>query len=117
MCLSTVTEVVKKPTNKEVWAWKVFVRLRNPRRLDFSWRFGEVVQDAWMKAAGQWNDEPYYRLGFHCFTTRAGALRYRDVKDGEVTVRVRVRRVVAYGIQNHDDAIVAREMFIPRGKP
>ena len=118
MCLDTVTRVIDYPTDKEVWAWKVFAviggkldfpihRLNNPPRTG-----------VWLKAKRElstWILNLDYSPGFHCYRTRQEAKRSFLLDGPGVRVlKVRVRRIYVFGTQDEAKALVARELFIPK---
>ena len=119
MCLSTVTEIVKKPTNKEVWAWKVFA-IRDGK-LDFVfYSFRVPRRGVWLKAVPP-RYKYAYPISFHSFQTKREAIKswlntsmpWRM----RVVLKVHIRRICARGTQDGLRSLVAREIFIPRGKP
>jgi len=123
MCLRTVTKTYHKPQKKEFWAWKQFKRsvhastiLLFPfRQLRRTFR---VPQGRWLKAEGKRpltiytrrGYERRYTPGFHVFATKPKVNIY-----GPVTVRVKVRGLVATGTQARKKCFVVRAMFVPKG--
>jgi hypothetical protein len=129
MCLSTVNETVENPTDEIHTGYKVcdtFYLEDNRRRWKFfspprqvSFNSGLPCNE-WMEDKMNLRDIPIglddsYPSGFHVFTNRKDAESYRKEMSGEV-VDVKYARVVARGIQLHNDKAynvdVARKIFV-----
>ena len=114
MCLSVVNEKIKNPTNKVIYAWKVF-SIRNKRFIHFPYcsRDTFIPYHKWMTAEVRNIGE--YRTGFHAFKTRAAARRY-SAGAVETIRKVKLRKVRTIGIQNYGVCYVADEMLVIKAK-
>lgn len=117
MCLALVTRICKPIIKEERYAWKVFSTWQNDLNLEYQTIQGSstVKRGVWLKAEKPevtlFAEDEAYPYGFHCFTTREAARHWRI---GGAVVRVRVRRIKAFGKQAGHTALIAGEMFVPR---
>lgn len=117
MCLTKKVTIYKKPLNKTLEGWKVF-------RFYLDGLYGECYGSDSLRPEGQWIestqglvDEEHYPAGWHVFLRRKDAVKWRGHNDFTVIRKVRVRKIVARGLQTYysmADVVVGRELFIPK---
>jgi hypothetical protein len=125
MCLSTVS--TEKPPDSGVF-YKVFVSYGTWFRLPYTHDF-PVSLNSWNTRWArdpklQTNDGVLYDPGFHGFTTKSGAERYRDYLErsshsNPKVIECRYRGGATLGTHHigaesrSENAIVVQEMFVP----
>ena len=116
MCLSLITKRIDVPTKKDRWVWKVF-RVRRGRLFHVFKRVSKPLKrGVWIKSRritlGDYG--PCYPSGFHCFTTKKGAVDYSiDGVRGDV-FKVKAKGIRTFGFQESYGCVVADKIFIPK---
>lgn len=123
MCLNTVDKETKKGSG---YGYKLFEDWNGELHPWFIGRGSVLAEEEWIAARGGTLPvgKKKYRLGFHIFTTKAGAKALQETNPfeyPEVIRRVKFKEVVASGKQGMGDlsfqqVIVARKMYICKGK-
>ncbi len=128
MCLDRLEKFPIRQTKKgEAWAWKIFST--DGHRLSFPYYgTGLIPKGGWLKEE-TYNHAPSnrrhlltgrypergYPYGFHCYLKEADArAECRSWRRGRVVKKVRVRNIVATGIQDNARVLVAKEMYVPK---
>lgn len=126
MCLDVVDNSIEiREVKGEVYyyGWKVFCRDDDGRLCGELFGAKSYRVNRWLKEEDyrEYGDErkktlftedtyKRYQIGFHIFLTREMARRWKDY-DGIIR-KVKFRNVVAKGIQNIAQVVVAKEMLI-----
>jgi hypothetical protein len=122
MCLSEVTETRVIPTVEELekmpWEerYKVFAYDEEPLLENESLGGRSELPLDEILTAENCPMMGGYESGFHTWEKKAGAKNWldQDPASGGVIVRVRVRGLLAKGVQDRYDATVWQQMIIPR---
>lgn len=121
MYLSTIKRIYKRPNNKEIEAYKVFVR-NKLGNYEFEFRRlngGRLVPlNEWLVA-----EQPFswisngYPCGFYAFKDKKSAKQWSERDPSCVVVKVRLRKILAAGYQTWIYGLptyVAGEMYVPK---
>lgn len=117
MCLNKLDRVFAGKGTRIHTGWKVF-DVEGPEQLNFECQgYGDrgfaVPLDRWLiEKHPQKNRTPQYRLGFHIFTERKGAVAWSAGDCAQRIVRVRYRGVLARGTQFWQKTVVARSLYV-----
>ena len=117
MCLNTVDAKTKKGTGV---GYKVFVSDKW-YHLSFQYCGGRINYDEWYKDKAEGNlycfpGYGYYRKGYHIFTTLEGAKKWAGRSMYRPIRKVEYRAVAASGTQQEHPVVVAREIYIHKGR-
>jgi len=118
MCLRYVTKQLQKPSDKIIWAWKIFDldESNDAYRLFFPFYGGdpEVQFSKWLKAKSpivQTENGETYKAGFHAYLEKP-----EEFASGEIAiVHVKLRSCHTWGIQDTAlKTVVADELWVPK---
>ncbi len=124
MCLNQVNKVYDGKSKKIVYRWKTFTDMMSDGRLQFPYYTKEeykvgiwdIKRGVWLKAIPEkvfvGRSYPSYEAGFHCYQTKKEATR-RCTKIERV-VKVKVKGLLAKGIQTRCRVEVYMEMMVPK---
>lgn len=111
MCLSKVRKVYNPPLQKEFTAYKVFdLTALNDSGIKPLFNIFKFKFNQWQQAIDCKGDNGY-PIGFHCYATKK-VLSHKNLS-GRVVLKVKIRGILARGLQDNCSVIVAKEMFIP----
>ncbi len=126
MCLDQVKRVYDGKSEEIVHRWKVFNCLFNSSRLQFLfYGMDQYMTDEWDIKRGIWlrarsviettfddhkENPKSYMTGFHCYQMKSA---YHPVPENEKVVEVKVRGLLAEGIEYDRRVEVYKEMMVP----
>ncbi len=130
MCLDRLEKFPIRQTKKgEAWVWKVFCADGRNLRSLFCGSGGPIPRGEWLgeksvrrmdstrnrRLFTEHNPCRIYPYGFHYYLKEADArVECESWCGGKVVKKVRVRNIVAMGIQHNARVLVAKEMYVPK---
>jgi hypothetical protein len=123
MCLTVVKETRNGKGTAVRIGWKVFSTFRDVGiQFEHQYTDQKPILGKWMKAIEKrvrvWDNtlenKKCYQSGFHIYETQQGARRGGRLGRFAQIWKVKYRGVLARGIQDQSDVVVARYMYIPK---